>query len=271
MARNIAKRAKRANRNNPREDRNRLPGFITGKASNFHPQYARHDEQLDTLGDCKVLKLTRKVELLPRNIAQEDYIDNLNDERKYIVCAMGPAGCGKTLLATKYALRGYLNGDFKKIVVTRPAVSVDEQHGFLPGSLIQKMEPWVMPILDVFKEHMSPQDVQKMIANEALEIAPLAYMRGRTFKDSIIIFDEAQNSTISQTKMVLTRIGENSRMIVTGDLHQHDRGYETNGLKDIIERLSYRGSKHISVIRFEPQDVERHPVIEEILGLYDDE
>ena len=148
---------------------------------------------------------------------------------------------------------------------------MDEQHGFLPGDLNQKMQPWVLPILDVFKEHFSIAQVERMILDERIEIAPLAYMRGRTFKNAIVLADEMQNATPSQMKMVLTRIGENSRMIVTGDLKQHDRGFEQNGLKDFVERLQQGGSQSISVVEFEAGDVERHPVIEEILRLYGDE
>ncbi len=262
MARQIAKRAKRANKPNPREDRNHLPGFITGR------KHEHHQPQDDMLGVEDRRKPRKRIELLPRNVAQEDYIDALLDESKHIVFAMGPAGTGKTMLAAQFALKGLVDGDFEKIVITRPAVSVDEQHGFLPGTLLQKMEPWVMPILDVFTEHFSPQIVQRMMMDGVIEIAPLAYMRGRTFKNAIVIADEMQNSTVSQTKMVLTRIGEGSRMIVTGDIRQHDRGYETNGLKDFVARLRERGSDAIEIIEFSAEDVERHPVIEEVLALY---
>jgi len=257
VARNLARNAKRSNKPNPREERN-------------SPDYrSRRNGQDNNVIEFDEIKTRRKrVELLPRNIAQENYIDALFDQSKYIVFAMGPAGCGKTLLATQYAIKCLQEGLAEKIVITRPAVSVDEQHGFLPGTLVEKMTPWMLPILDVFKEHYSPQQVLKMIEQEIIEIAPLAYMRGRTLKNSIVLADEMQNSTPNQTKMVLTRIGENSRMIVTGDLKQHDRGYETNGLKDFTDRLLSRGSKNISVVTFGNSDVERHPVIEEILDIY---
>jgi phosphate starvation-inducible protein PhoH and related proteins len=265
LARNIAKRAKRASKPNPREDRNHhLPSLLTAKRHDFH------QPQDDAIGveDSRQRRPKKRIELLPRNVAQEDYVDALMDESKHIVFAMGPAGTGKTMLGAQFALKGYVDGTFDKIIVTRPAVSVDEQHGFLPGTLLQKMEPWVMPILDVFTEHFSQQIVQKMMLDGVIEIAPLAYMRGRTFKNAIILADEMQNSTVSQTKMVLTRIGEGSRMIVTGDIKQHDRGYETNGLKDFVERLRACQSDAIAVVEFSAMDVERHPVIEEVLALY---
>jgi len=237
--------AKRANRPNPRIDRTppQLP----------EPEHRRF----------------RRVELIPRNIAQERYIDALYDDSKPIVFAVGPAGSGKTLLCTEFAIKGYQEGRFKKIIITRPAVSVDEQHGFLPGDIIQKMHPWMMPILDVFKKYYAVKTLHYMIANEMVEIAPLAYMRGRSLSDAIIIADEMQNSTISQTKMVLTRIGDNSRMILTGDLQQHDRGYDMNGMKDFLDRLKRFGSsKGIAVIEFTNKDVIRHPIIEDVLRLY---
>jgi phosphate starvation-inducible PhoH-like protein len=242
--------AKRANRPNPREDR---------QDRNVH--YLTTPITEDTTR-------RKKVQLLPRNIAQERYIDLLQDERKSIVFATGPAGTGKTLLATLYAIQQYQLGKIKKIIVTRPAVSVDEQHGFLPGSLLEKMAPWVIPITDVFKEYYSVPQLERMLADEVVEVAPLAYMRGRTLKDCIVLFDESQNALPSQMKMVLTRIGDNARMIVTGDIQQHDRGFDDNGLKDFLRRLSLSNSKHIGVCEFDRCDVERHPAIEDVLAMY---
>lgn len=249
MAKN-SRNAKRANRPNPREDRN------------VH--------RMDTPINFDDNSRRKKVQLLPRNIAQEDYVDLLNDERKSIVFATGPAGTGKTLLATLYAIQQLQEGHVKKIIITRPAVSVDEQHGFLPGNLIEKMAPWVIPITDVFKEYYSVQQLERMIEEEVIEVAPLAYMRGRTLKNAIILFDEAQNALPSQMKMVLTRIGDGSRMIVTGDTAQHDRGFADNGLKDFLTRLSIARSEYIGVCTFNKLDVERHPAIEDVLGMYED-
>lgn len=245
MPRRNAKVAKRANRENPRIDRNLTPD--------------PHEE-----------RRTRRVDLIPRTLAQERYIDVLLEDRTPIIFAVGPAGSGKTEIATRYAIKGFQDGRFKKIVITRPAVSVDEQHGFLPGDIFQKMQPWMMPILDVFKKYYSVRTLQYMITNEQVEIAPLAYMRGRNLADCAIIADEMQNSTISQTKMVLTRIADNSRIIVTGDLQQHDRGYDVNGIADFIERLKRFGSRGIALIEFGASDVVRHPIIEDILRLYGD-
>lgn len=210
----------------------------------------------------------RHVSIIPKNLRQEDYLEMLDDTQKHIVMAMGPAGTGKTLLAVLAAIRSLKLNECEKIIITRPAVSVDEQHGFLPGTLVEKMAPWTRPIFDVLEEYWSPQQIESMIQDGVIEIAPLAYMRGRTFKNSWILADEMQNATPSQMKMLLTRIGTGSRIIVTGDLNQHDRGYEDNGLKEFTKLLKNKNSTMIGVVEFYKQDVERHPAVEEVLGIY---
>ena len=175
-----------------------------------------------------------------------------------------------TKIAVEYAIQQLQSGKIQKIIITRPAVSVDEEHGFLPGTLEEKMAPWVLPIIDYFEEYYHPKDVERMIEEKVIEIAPLAYMRGRTFKDSIIIFDEAQLATVSQTKMALTRLGQNSRLLVTGDLNQADRGAD-NGLNDFIVRLEQVKSSHIAFIQFTHKDIKRHRVVQDVLRIYGDE
>ena len=211
-------------------------------------------------------KTYKAVELIPRNTAQEAYVDQLYSKR--LVFAIGPAGTGKTLLAVLRAIQALRNGEIDKIILTRPAVSVDEKHGFLPGDLNAKMEPWTRPIFDVFDEHYGPVETRKMMENGIIEIAPLGFMRGRTFKNAFIIGDEMQNATPDQMKMLLTRIGDNSMMVLTGDLRQHDRGFEKNGLKDFIDRLSHVGSRTMAVCKFERCHVERDPLVGEVLGIY---
>lgn len=210
--------------------------------------------------------LQKNVVLLPKNRAQEKYIDALKNPDISVVVATGPAGTGKTMLATLSAVKMLKENSIDKIIITRPAVSVDEQHGFLPGTLIDKMQPWVLPILDYFYEYYSKKQVLTMIENNLIEIAPLAYMRGRTFRNSFIIADECQNTTVSQMKMLLTRIGPGSRIVVTGDMEQHDRGYEENGLKDFLDRV--QPTAGIATCNFAKKDVERHPMIETILNFY---
>ena len=209
----------------------------------------------------------KKITILPRNVTQEDYIDLLNNSNKSIVFATGPAGTGKTMLAVQVGISKFESGEISKIVVTRPAVSVDEQHGFLPGDLKDKMAPWTRPIFDVLEEHWQPKQIERMIENKEIEIAPLAYMRGRTFKECWIIADEMQNATPEQMKMLLTRIGTGSKIVVTGDLAQHDRGYQNNGLKDFTERLT-KNHSNIGCIHFTKKDVERHPAVVDVLSIY---
>jgi phosphate starvation-inducible PhoH-like protein len=210
----------------------------------------------------------QKVVLLPKSIAQEAYIDAMENPNINIVFATGPAGTGKTMLAVLSAIKQLQNKEIEKIVITRPAISVDEQHGFLPGTLIEKMQPWVLPILDYFYEYYSKKDVLNMMEEGIIDVSPLAYMRGRTYKKSFVISDEFQNATPSQMKMLLTRIGDGSKIVVTGDMAQHDRGYEQNGLKDILDR--YKGQSGLFWVQFANSDVERHPIIDTILQMYKD-
>ena len=214
------------------------------------------------------LKRKQQVLIIPRNVAQETYLELLKNSKKYIVLAVGPAGTGKTMLAVQMGIKLLKEGSISKIIVTRPAVSVDEDHGFLPGTLNQKMEPWTRPIFDVFEEYYHPKEIAGMLEDGVIEISPLAMMRGRTFKNAFIIADECQNTTASQMKMLLTRIGEGSRMVVTGDLYQADRPRE-NGLQDFYN-LYNEGGEHrmIAMAKFGLSDVERHPVVKEVLSIY---
>jgi phosphate starvation-inducible PhoH-like protein len=226
-------------------------------------------QQTDNLIAIKpYLKRKQQVLIVPRNVAQEQYLELLKNPRKFITFAIGPAGTGKTMLAVQVAIKLFKEGAINKIIVTRPAVSVDEEHGFLPGTLNQKMEPWTRPIFDVFEEYYHPREITEMLEDGVIEISPLAYMRGRTFKNAFIIADEMQNATPSQMKMLLTRLGENSRMVVTGDLNQADRPRE-NGLLEFCSLYGQGGDyRMIAMARFEAKDVERHPVVKEILSIY---
>ena len=214
------------------------------------------------------IKKKREVHIIPRNTSQEKYVELLKNPKKYIIFAIGPAGTGKTMLGVQWAIKQLKEGVIDKIVITRPAVSVDEEHGFLPGTLNQKMEPWTKPIFDVFQEYYHPREIAGMLEDGILEISPLAYMRGRTFKNAFIVADEMQNATPSQMKMLLTRIGEGSRMVVTGDLAQADRPKE-NGLLEFCSLYSEGGDhRMVAMAKFETKDIERHPVVKEILSIY---
>jgi len=213
------------------------------------------------------------VTLLPKSIAQEEYIDLLENQNKLIVFATGPAGTGKTMLAVLAAIKALKEGVIQKIIVTRPAVGVDdEKHGFLPGTLNEKMEPWTRPIFDVMKEYYSPKEILMMLEEETIEISPLAYMRGRSFKNAWIIADEMQNATPSQMKMLLTRIGENCKLVVTGDIQQTDRQGNSNGLVDFqVKSHNFHGHEYIFGVEFSRRDIQRHPAVGEILKIYGDE
>ena len=212
---------------------------------------------------------SRNVNVLPRNRSQENYILQLTDPDKDIVFGIGPAGTGKTMLACQVAVKMFLDGQVDRIVVTRPAVSADEDLGFLPGTLEEKMAPWTRPIFDVFREYFYANEIEGMIKEGVIEISPLAYMRGRTFKDAYIIADEMQNATPNQMKMLLTRIGTGSKMAVTGDLAQADR-LKDNGLIDFINHLDDFESKRIVSVMFHQGDIERHQAVKEVLQVYGD-
>ena len=211
-----------------------------------------------------------RVQIYPKNLNQESYLLKLNDPKKMIVFAIGPAGTGKTMLAVQWAIDQLKYGDATKIIVTRPAVSVDEEHGFLPGDLNEKMAPWTRPIFDVFAENYNAKEIEAMVAEGVIETSPLAYMRGRTFKNAVVIADEMQNTTPSQMKMLLTRLGVGSKMVVTGDLQQADRPHN-NGLLEFLKLYdNFENHRYVDLCHFDVGDVERHEAVKEILAIYGD-
>jgi phosphate starvation-inducible PhoH-like protein len=213
----------------------------------------------------------RTIDLVPITRNQERLVLALQDDSQHIVVTIGPAGTGKTYLAMQAAVKALQEGRTERIVMTRPAVGVeDERHGFLPGNLVAKMEPWTRPLLDVLREYYRPQDIAGLIEDGQVEIAPLAFMRGRTFKQSWIIADEMQNATPAQCKMLMTRIGVDSKIIITGDVEQADRSHGDNGLMDLCQRLGEGGVKGIAVCQLETRDVQRHAIIGSVLKLYAD-
>jgi phosphate starvation-inducible PhoH-like protein len=160
---------------------------------------------------------------------------------------------------------------FEKIIFTRPSVSVDEDLGYLPGTLEEKMAPWVRPIYDILHNFFSAKQINQLMEEKIIEIAPLGYMRGRTFKNAWIVADEMQNSTIQQMKMLLTRLGDDSKLVVTGDLEQHDQMFQVNGLEDFLKRFGSKRSNSISSFEFEKEDIQREPVVKEVLEIYGSE
>lgn len=204
----------------------------------------------------------------PKNPSQNTYVDMLNNKEKKIIFAIGPAGTGKTLFATQFGMKNFLLGNFDKIVFTRPTVTVDEDIGFLPGSIEDKLSPWLRPIFDILYEFMTVKEVHSFLEEKTFEMAPIGYLRGRTFKRTFIIADEMQNCTQNQMKMLLTRLGENSRMVITGDLEQHDRTGQTNGLADFLNKLRKKRSDSIGSVEFAQTDILREPIIKEVLEIY---
>lgn len=233
------------------------------------PKYRSNSQEVELMNPVQqTYPLKQKsVNIYPRNDHQEYYLKQLQDDDASIVIALGPAGTGKTILAVQYGIKLFQEGLISKIVITRPAVSVDEEIGFLPGSLEEKMAPWTRPIFDVFGLYYRPKDIARLMEEGKLEISPLAFMRGRTFIDSYIIADEIQGTTISQCKMLLTRIGSGSKMVVTGDLNQSDR-LDNNGLFNFCNLIKGKRLEHISVVEFDREDIERHDAVKEVLSLY---
>ena len=207
----------------------------------------------------------------PKNSSQEEYVRKLKIKQRKIIVATGPAGTGKTLFATEFGIKNFFMNNVEKIIFTRPSVSVDEDLGYLPGTLEEKMAPWVRPIYDILYRFIHPKEVTQLLEDKTIEIAPLGYMRGRTFKNAWIIADEMQNSTVSQMKMLLTRLGENSRLIITGDLEQHDRINEINGLEDFLEKFNGKRSSSITSVEFQKDDIQREEVVKEVLDIYSTE
>lgn len=230
------------------------------------PRYEEHNNVVE----FETYKKKRQVSVLPRNKNQEQYMIKILDYTKDIVFGIGPAGTGKTLIAVKLGVKLLKEGAVERIVITRPAVSADEDLGFLPGTLEQKMAPWTRPIFDVLREYYSNREITMMIDEGIIEISPLAYMRGRTFKNSFILADEMQNATPNQMKMLLTRIGERSKMVVTGDLAQADR-LTSNGLLQFMRQLEGKELSCIDLVHFTQHDIERHEAVKEVLKIYGDE
>jgi phosphate starvation-inducible PhoH-like protein len=224
-------------------------------------------ENIQHLSNVEKQRLDQKF-TKPKNGPQRDYYNLLSQRTKKIVVATGPAGTGKTLFATEMGVKSFLTNHVEKIIFTRPSVTVDEDLGYLPGTLEEKMAPWVRPIYDILYTFISPKEVSSLIEDKTIEISPLGFMRGRTFKNCWIIADEMQNSTVSQMKMLLTRLGENTRLIITGDLDQPDRHGEMNGLDDFLDKFKGKRSSSITSVEFSNDDIQREEVVKEVLEIY---
>jgi phosphate starvation-inducible protein PhoH and related proteins len=227
-----------------------LEGIITGNA-----------------GDAGVMIRTRKKTIVPRSAMQVEYMKAL--ARRDIIFALGPAGTGKTYVAVAQAVSQLMSGTVQRLILSRPAVEAGERLGFLPGDMKEKVDPYLRPLYDALYDCMPPEQVERRMASGEIEVAPIAFMRGRTLADAFVILDEAQNTTPAQMKMFLTRFGQNSRMVVCGDPRQVDipGGAEMSGLADAVGRLE--GVDGIEVVRFGVSDVVRHPIVGRIVEAYE--
>jgi phosphate starvation-inducible PhoH-like protein len=210
---------------------------------------------------------TRKKTIVPRSAAQIAYMQALT--REDIIFALGPAGTGKTYIAVAQAVSQLISGSVQRLILSRPAVEAGEKLGFLPGDMREKVDPYLRPLYDALNDCMPPEQVERRLASGEIEIAPIAFMRGRTLADSFIILDEAQNTTREQMKMFLTRFGHNSRMVICGDPRQVDipGGPRMSGLTDAVSRLE--GLEGFATIRFTAADVVRHPIVGRIVEAYE--
>lgn len=225
----------------------------------------RLDEVDELLND--VVAITNKGKpIKSKTVGQKKYVDLL--KKKTITFGIGPAGTGKTYLAVAIAVNAYKEKQVEKIILTRPAVEAGEKLGFLPGDLQEKVNPYLRPLYDALQEMLGLDSFSKMMERGTIEIAPLAYMRGRTLSNAYVILDEAQNTTKEQIKMFLTRLGENSKMVITGDLTQIDLpAGHTSGLKHAVKILKYIND--IGIIRLSEKDVVRHPLVQQIVKAYE--
>ena len=225
-------------------------------------QDTKNQSTIQPLGD--VIK-TPKRSVIPRSKKQKEYVRSLKTSQ--ITMSLGPAGTGKTYLAVAVALSMLLDKKVERIILSRPAVEAGEKLGFLPGDMKEKIDPYLRPLYDSLYDLLDYDKIQRKIESGSIEIAPLAFMRGRTLKNSFAILDEAQNATETQIKMFLTRIGENSRLVVNGDPSQIDLPNKSNsGL--IKSQSILKGIKEISIINFNHQDVMRHPLVTKIVEAY---
>jgi len=214
----------------------------------------------------KVMIRTRKKTIIPRSINQGHYMEALAQHE--LIFALGPAGTGKTYLAVAQAVSQLITGSVDRLILSRPAVEAGERLGFLPGDMKEKVDPYLRPLYDALYDTLPAEQVERRIASGEIEIAPLAFMRGRTLANAFIILDEAQNTTTAQMKMFLTRFGEGSRMVICGDPKQVDLPQPgTSGLADAVERLE--GIEGIAVSRFTTADVVRHPIVGRIVAAYE--
>lgn len=246
-----------------------VSGVSISRRDVIYAQKLVEKDKLDQLSELYHIKIARTYNgklIYPKTLGQKSYYYALKNND--VVFGIGPAGTGKTYLAVVFAVAALKNNEVKKIILTRPAVEAGENLGFLPGDLKEKVDPYLRPLYDALYDMLGVEQTEKLMEKGVIEIAPLAYMRGRTLEDAYVILDEAQNTTVNQMKMFLTRLGFRSKMIVTGDISQIDLPRNTtSGLIRALDILE--GVKGISFIHLSAMDVVRHPVVQRIIERYD--
>ncbi len=246
-----------------------VSGVSISRRDVIYAQKLVEKDKLDQLSELYHIKIARTYNgklIYPKTLGQKSYYYALKNND--VVFGIGPAGTGKTYLAVVFAVAALKNNEVKKIILTRPAVEAGENLGFLPGDLKEKVDPYLRPLYDALYDMLGVEQTEKLMEKGVIEIAPLAYMRGRTLEDAYVILDEAQNTTDNQMKMFLTRLGFRSKMIVTGDISQIDLPRNTtSGLIRALDILE--GIKGISFIHLSAMDVVRHPVVQRIIERYD--
>lgn len=246
-----------------------VSGVSISRRDVIYAQKLVEKDKLDQLSELYHIKIARTYNgklIYPKTLGQKSYYYALKNND--VVLGIGPAGTGKTYLAVVFAVAALKNNEVKKIILTRPAVEAGENLGFLPGDLKEKVDPYLRPLYDALYDMLGVEQTEKLMEKGVIEIAPLAYMRGRTLEDAYVILDEAQNTTDNQMKMFLTRLGFRSKMIVTGDISQIDLPRNTtSGLIRALDILE--GVKGISFIHLSAMDVVRHPVVQRIIERYD--
>lgn len=244
-------------------------GIVVSKRDVIYAVKLAQKDNLDSMQELYSIKIAKTMSgklIYPKTMGQKTYYTALKN--KDVVFGIGPAGTGKTYLAVVFAVAALKNNQVKKIVLTRPAVEAGENLGFLPGDLKEKVDPYLRPLYDALHDMLGVEQTDRMLEKGIIEIAPLAYMRGRTLEDAYVILDEAQNTTDNQMKMFLTRLGFNSKMIITGDITQIDlpRGV-TSGLSRAMHIL--KEVKGIQFVHLTAMDVVRHPVVQRIIERYE--